>query len=120
MSLARQDWLLREEAHRDRADALTAAHRDRATRAEKHPVWDFLFTYYSYKPAVLRRWHPGAGVVLEDAAETSRGRWRGYVASDPPGSLVVDADALNRLAQAPQTRDHWILTPHPGDHRLGR
>ncbi len=28
---------------------------------------DFLFTYYSYRPARLRRWHPGAGVVLRDA-----------------------------------------------------
>ncbi len=37
---------------------------------------DFLFTYYSYKPAVLRRWHPGPGVVLEGGAE--RGTWRWY------------------------------------------
>ncbi len=89
MSLARQDWLLREEAHRDRADALTAAHRDRATRAEKHPVWDFLFTYYSYKPAQLRRWHPGAGVELADAVE--RLDWRWYSPGRSAGSAVPDA-----------------------------
>jgi NAD(P)H-hydrate epimerase len=29
--------------------------------------------------------------------------------------LVVDADALNLLAQEPQQRDHWVLTPHPGE-----
>ncbi len=29
--------------------------------------------------------------------------------------LVVDADALNLLAQDPIQRDHWILTPHPGE-----
>lgn len=29
--------------------------------------------------------------------------------------LIVDADALNLLAQAPQRRDNWILTPHPGE-----
>jgi len=28
---------------------------------------------------------------------------------------VVDADALNLLALNPQRRDHWILTPHPGE-----
>jgi len=33
----------------------------------EHPVEDFLFTYYSYRPAQLRRWHPGAAVVLVDA-----------------------------------------------------
>ncbi|WP_047519902.1 hypothetical protein [Microbacterium sp. ZOR0019] len=94
MSLARQDWLLREEAHRDRADALTAAHRDRATRAEKHPVWDFLFKYYSYKPAQLRRWHPGAGVELADAVD--RLDWRWYSPGRSAGSAVPDAFAFGQ------------------------
>ncbi|TLY77418.1 MAG: NAD(P)H-hydrate epimerase [Gammaproteobacteria bacterium] len=31
-------------------------------------------------------------------------------------SLVVDADALNLIAEAgARARDHWILTPHPGE-----
>ena len=30
-------------------------------------------------------------------------------------SLVVDADALNLLAQHPMKRDNWVLTPHPGE-----
>lgn len=29
--------------------------------------------------------------------------------------LVIDADALNLLAQQPQQRRRWILTPHPGE-----
>jgi NAD(P)H-hydrate epimerase len=29
--------------------------------------------------------------------------------------VVVDADALNLLALAPQRRDDWVLTPHPGE-----
>ncbi len=29
--------------------------------------------------------------------------------------LVVDADGLNLLAEKPQHRDNWILTPHPGE-----
>lgn len=29
--------------------------------------------------------------------------------------LVVDADALNLLAQEPVYRSNWILTPHPGE-----
>ncbi len=29
--------------------------------------------------------------------------------------LVVDADALNFLAQRPQKRSRWVLTPHPGE-----
>jgi hypothetical protein len=92
MTIARQDWALREEAHRERADALTARHRDRATRAERHPVWDFLFTYYSYKPAQLRRWHPGAGVELADATE--RLDWRWYSPGRAADSAVPDARAF--------------------------
>ncbi|MGH8251203.1 MAG: NAD(P)H-hydrate dehydratase, partial [Steroidobacteraceae bacterium] len=29
--------------------------------------------------------------------------------------LVVDADALNLLAERPRRRENWILTPHPGE-----
>ncbi|MEU1970505.1 3-methyladenine DNA glycosylase [Microbacterium sp. NPDC019599] len=87
-------WRAIEQAHEERADALTAAHRARAARGEKHPVEDFLFTYYSYKPAVLRRWHPGAGVELADAGATPRAAWRWYAPGAEPGSLVVDAPAF--------------------------
>ncbi|MDZ5144139.1 3-methyladenine DNA glycosylase [Microbacterium testaceum] len=73
--LTREEWTAAVEAHAARADALTADHRARARRAQKHPVEDFLFTYYSYKPAILRRWHPGAGVLLEGAGERSTWRW---------------------------------------------
>ena len=89
-------WRTRERAHAERADALTAEHRERASRGEKHPVWDFLFTYYSYSPAQLRRWHPGPGVELEDAANDARAAWRWYAPGSVPGSLTVDRDALER------------------------
>ncbi len=29
--------------------------------------------------------------------------------------LIVDADALNLLAQEPARREDWVLTPHPGE-----
>ena len=32
-----------------------------------------------------------------------------------PRPLVVDADALNLLAERPRRRDDWVLTPHPGE-----
>lgn len=94
MTLARTDWLERERAHQTRADALTAEHRERAARGEKHPVWDFLFTYYSYKPAQLRRWHPGAGVELEEADE--RLTWRWYSPGATEAGAVPDAAAFAR------------------------
>jgi hypothetical protein len=95
-ALARAEWREREEEHAARAEALTAGHRERASRGEKHPVWDFLFTYYSYKPAVLRRWHPGPGVELRDAGREERAGWRWYAPGDAPGSLAVDAEGFER------------------------
>ncbi|BAJ76326.1 hypothetical protein MTES_3362 [Microbacterium testaceum StLB037] len=88
--LDRDQWTAAGAAHAARADALTADHRARASRAEKHPVEDFLFTYYSYKPAILRRWHPGPGVVLDGAEE--RAGWRWYRREGT--GVRVDAEAF--------------------------
>jgi len=90
--LDRARWQQRELIHHDRADALTAAHRQRASRGEKHPVWDFLFTYYSYAPAQLRRWHPGAGIELQDAPQ--RLAWRWYSPGSTPDSATPDSAAF--------------------------
>jgi hypothetical protein len=90
--LSRAEWEGVAAAHADRADRMTAGRRERASRGQTHPVDDFLYTYYSYKPSVLRRWHPGPGIVLADAAATPRAAWRWY-RSDPDG-IRVDADAF--------------------------
>jgi hydroxyethylthiazole kinase-like uncharacterized protein yjeF len=37
------------------------------------------------------------------------------LALQSPLPMVVDADALNLLADDPLQRDNWILTPHPGE-----
>ena len=87
-------WRAVEAAHIARADELTTAHRERAARGGRHPVEDFLFTYYSYKPAVLRRWHPGERVQLVGAADDARAAWRWYRPGEAPGSLVVDGEAF--------------------------
>ena len=94
--LGRDEWREREAAHATRANALTAAHRERKQRGEKHPVWDFLFTYYSVKPSLMARWHPGPGVVLEDAANDPRANFRWYAPGPVPGSLIVDNAAFDR------------------------
>jgi hypothetical protein len=58
------EWLPRKHAHEERVDGWTAGYLERAAAGELHPVEDFLFTYYSHRPAKLRRWSPGAGVEL--------------------------------------------------------
>jgi hypothetical protein len=68
-ALPRADWTARAAAHEQRVDAWVQPHLERRRRGVKHPVHDFLFTYYSQRPAALRRWHPGFGIVLLDAPE---------------------------------------------------
>ena len=93
-SLARAVWRERESAHAERAHSLTRERRDRASRNESHPVEDFLFTYYSYKPSVLHRWHPGEHVELRDASSDARAGWRWYRAAATPGGIAVDGAAF--------------------------
>jgi hypothetical protein len=87
-------WTALERAHTARSDALTAGRRHRVARGETHPVDDFLYTYYSYKPGLLRRWHPGAGARLQDAAATARAAWRGYRVDGD--DVVVDTAGFAR------------------------
>jgi hypothetical protein len=68
-ALPETEWAARAAAHRERADVFLAPHRRRAAAGQPHPVWDFLFTYYSLKPRHLLRWNPGYGVVLAGAQE---------------------------------------------------
>lgn len=55
-------------AHETRVRVWTDPHQARVSRGEKHPVYDFLFTYYGHRPAWLRRWFPGPGVALSGEA----------------------------------------------------
>ena len=60
-------WRARAAAHEARVDALVGDHLARRGAGVKHPVHDFLFTYYSFRPAQLRRWSPGSVVSTPGA-----------------------------------------------------
>ncbi|MCL2544151.1 MAG: 3-methyladenine DNA glycosylase [Nocardioidaceae bacterium] len=49
----------RARAHRARLAPYVEPHLARRQAGIKHPVHDFLFTYYSFRPAQLLRWTPG-------------------------------------------------------------
>ncbi|MEO7844905.1 MAG: 3-methyladenine DNA glycosylase [Nocardioides sp.] len=80
-TLEGSQWRARAAAHAARVDAFVEPHLARRAAGEKHPVHDFLFTYYSQRPAQLRRWHPGFGVALADAEEYAG--LRGYTTVGP-------------------------------------
>lgn len=89
--LEQADWQALEADHAARVDAATEGHRGRRRSGIAHPVEDFLFSYYPFKPSQLRRWHPGAEVVLEGAARLDRGSWRFY--RDHDGGSILDTTA---------------------------
>lgn len=59
-------WLAARSRHQERVRPYTSARVQRAGIAQPHAVYDFLFTYYSFRPSHLERWSPGADVVIED------------------------------------------------------
>lgn len=91
-------WSARREAHEVRVDELSSGRRARAATGGKHPVDDFLWTYYSYRPARLRRWHPGLDVGLLGAGATGRADWRWHarVATAGGDAVVLDVAAFVR------------------------
>ena len=106
--LDERTWRARAAAHAERVDAFVAPHLARRGSAVKHPVHDFLFTYYSQRPAQLRRWHPGYGVALAGGVEYAGLKGYGvdpvtvataYVASQRP--LL---ESLHRLLSATASR----------------
>ena len=134
-----EEWLPLAAAHAARADALTAGHRARRAAGERHPIDDFLYEYYGTRPAQLRRWHPGPGVVLRPTANgepAEQAGWRWY-AVDDGGSVTLDVDAflagrgdtvryvLALLAATASRRPHtgcfglheWAMVYHQDDAR---
>ncbi len=91
--LAEADWLARRAAHQRRVDEWIRPFRARRRRGQTHPVEDFLFTYYSFRPARLRRWHPGAGVALAGAAAQEYLAW-GYQTG--PYGVSLDTESWLR------------------------
>lgn len=85
-------WRDRIDEHAHRVQPWIAPRLDRRSRGESHPVDDFLFDYYSFRPAQLARWHPGAGVALTgDVSQWSD--VTGYVTAS--GTAHVDESAVD-------------------------
>jgi len=95
--LSAEDWQAQRHAHETRVRVWTDPHQQRAARGESHPVWDFLFSYYAFRPAWLRQWHPGPDVELTGADATAFLRWPEY-------RRMATGVALDVAALRPQRR----------------
>ncbi len=73
-------WRGAQAAHEARVDAAAAGHLARRGQGRAHPVEDFLWVYYRFRPGQLRRWHPGPGVWLQEDPDSPapQRQWRHY------------------------------------------
>lgn len=108
--LAEADWLERRRTHEERVRGWTDPHQARAMRAEKHPVYDFLFNYYAFRAAWLRRWHPGPDVALSGDSAREYLRWSEYHETDFGVMLNVGALKPRRLEFVSWLRDLIQIT----------
>jgi hypothetical protein len=90
--LSETEWRARQRAHEARVHVWTDAHQARAGRGENHPVYDFLFTYYAFRAAWLKRWHPGPDVALAGDGAREFLRWPEY--RETPDGVMLDCAAL--------------------------
>ena len=104
--LPESDWRARASAHDARVRIWTDPHQVRASRGEKHPVYDFLFHYYAFRPAWLRRWHPGPAIALTGESAREFLRWSEYCAIVLPGD--TPAVALGPLTEKRRTYVAWL------------
>lgn len=109
LTLAPDAWRAEMSAHRERVEAMADAFVQRRSRGEKHPVHDFLFTYYSFSPAKLKRWLPPLGVRLEITDEDVQERpWLAAA----PMRREGDACEMSAETMGGGTRDlaRWVAS----------
>jgi len=103
-TLAEAAWGVLRASHEARVAPWIKPHLARSAVGEAHPVHDFLFQYYSYRPAHLRRWHPGIGRTLEAAGAEEFLAWPHY--ERIPGGISV---TTTRLKPERLTFLRWLI-----------
>ncbi len=105
--LPRSEWQECARAYREEIEKFTSPIRARRSRQEKHPIYDFLYTYYSFSLGRLEHWHPGVGVTLEDdeALDFSDRYYR-----REKGLAWIDSEKLTSKGRQQLKWIHQILT----------
>ncbi|WHU49250.1 3-methyladenine DNA glycosylase [Gordonia sp. L191] len=122
--LAPARWHALLDAHGWRVEELIGPYLRERRRGHRHPVLDFLFTYYSSRPSHVRRWHPGYGIVLR-IDDTARDQaWarevctlRGYHRT--PTGVTVDPAYLHRRLDAVRSAREVLTATAARPARLG-
>lgn len=113
------DWAERRDSYLARVRPWVEPRLRRRQRGQSHPVDDFLFDYYPYRPGRLLQWHPGHGRLLagsrDDVADWLRRDDYAYVDS---GAAVTD-EALDRRAEEIRRTTHLLTATRARRPRFG-
>ena len=114
------DTTTREAAHRARLAPYVEPHLARRRDGVKHPVHDFLFTYYSFSPAKLMAWHPGwPESGTREQLDRLRPLVRGYPVAARRHDVAARAHRLLRAARVGDGARHLRDPPRLVPLRLG-
>ena len=69
-SIPHHEWLETSQEFTNQVKLWTEPHRIQKGKGLKHPVNDFLFSYYSHPMGRLENWHPGLGVLLDSPTQS--------------------------------------------------
>ncbi len=94
--IQRETWENDRRAYLARVCPWANDRLQRMSRQEKHPVYDFLFEYFSFRPAHLLRWSPGYNRLLAEATREEI-CWNEFTPSDNGLSLCAATFPLQRL-----------------------
>ena len=106
--LEKLDWMERRAKHAERVEPWIQPRLERMSRGHRHPVEDFLFKYYPYRPAQLRRWHPGFGSTLRGPEAREYLEIPGYV--ETANGIIYEGhplDSARQWEEANRFQSHW-------------
>jgi hypothetical protein len=106
VTLSRSRWEARERAHLARVADYANGFVARRSQSAKHPVWDFLFTYYSFSPNKLMTWVPGlwGNGQAEHGGTSEEGEIMVWEAPPVPERVRREARWVAQLCQNIQER----------------
>ncbi|CAN5540622.1 hypothetical protein BH09VER1_BH09VER1_24050 [soil metagenome] len=103
--LTEAQWHPLRAVHETRVRPWVEPRLDRMSRQERHPVEDFLFEYYQYRPGQLLRWQPGFGIALLGDSARDYLLHKGF--RETLAGITPDASTLS---PGRRTSVQWIRT----------
>ncbi len=106
-SLEKKKWQALKNEHEKTVAGIVNSYLEKKQNQQKDVVLDFLFGYYAFRPSRLKKWSPGFGVMLKEAAPDN------FPSSAGRQMAFTDEGAFLNLKYFPAHRKHsakWILS----------